>query len=240
MRARQLLADVGAPELVGDYRLAGLVRPPRRARQPLTIAQRLQEQQDGPGLRIVDQHVRDLADREVDLVADRDQSREADAARVGARQQRADQAAALADDGPVASAQLLRGESGIGRQRHGGIGAHRADAVGTDKADAGLAHDFRQLVLQRGAGWTGIGEAASQDRRHLDAAPAAIGQRPHRSRAVQEDVGVVDVALDRVEIRVGLLTQYFAVRRINRQDFPRETVLAQEALWPRGRPGDIR
>ena len=35
VRARQLLADVGAPELVGDYRLAGLVRPPRRARRPI-------------------------------------------------------------------------------------------------------------------------------------------------------------------------------------------------------------
>ena len=61
----------------------------------------------------------------------------------------------------------------------------------------------------------------------------------HRGRAVQQDVGVVDVARDRVEILVGLLAQDFAARRIDRQDLAGEAVLAQEALRPRCRFGDI-
>ena len=84
MRTCQLLADVGASELVGDHRFARIVCPPRRAREPFAVAQRFHEQQDGFRLRIVHQQVGDLADREVDLVADRDQPRETDAARIRA------------------------------------------------------------------------------------------------------------------------------------------------------------
>ena len=185
VRLGELLADVGAAELVGDDRLAGGMRPPRRARQPLAVAQGLHEQQDRLGLGIVDQQVGDLADREVDLVADRDQPREADAARIGARQQRADQAAALADQAPAAGAQLVDGEGRVGGERHRRIGADRADAVGPDQADAGLLHDAHQLVLQRRAGRTRIGEAAGQDRGDLHAAPSrrppAPPPRPCRS-----------------------------------------------------------
>ena len=135
--------------------------------------------------------------------------------------------------------QLVDGEGGIGGERHRRIGADRADAVGPDQPDAGLAHDARQIVLQRGARRAGIGEAAGQDRRHLHAALAAGRQCLDRSLAVQQDVGVVDVAGDRVEILVGLVAQNFGARRIDRQDLAREAVLAQEALRPRCRLGDV-
>jgi hypothetical protein len=38
---------------------------------------------------------------------------------------------------------------------------------------------------------------------------------------------MVDVARDRVEIHIGFLTQYFAARRIDRQDLAGEAMLAQ-------------
>ena len=239
MRFGQLLADLGAAELVGDHRLARRMGAPRRVRQALAIAQRLHEQQDRVGPGIVDQQVGDLAHREIDLVADRDQPREADAARIGARQQGADQAAALAHHRPFAGPQPVDGEGGIGGERHRRIGADRADAVGPDQPDAGLAHDARQVVLQRGAGGAGIGEAAGQDRGHLHAAPAARRQRLDRILAVQQDVGVVDVTRDRIEVLVGLVAENFGARRIDRQDLALEAVLAQEALRPRCRLGFV-
>ena len=113
VRLGELLADVGAAELVGHHRLAGGMRPPRRPRQPLAVAQGFHEQQDRLGLGIVDQQVGDLADLEIDLVADRDQPREADAARVGARQQRTDQTAALAHQPPVALASLSTAKAAL-------------------------------------------------------------------------------------------------------------------------------
>ena len=140
---------------------------------------------------------------------------------------------------PFAGPQLVDGEGGVGGQRHRRIGADRADAVGPDQPHAGLAHDARKIVLHRRTRRAGIGEAAGQDRGHLHAAPAAGRERVDRRLAVQQDVGVVDVAGDRVEILVGLLAQDFGARRIDRQDLAREAVLAQEALRPRRRLGDV-
>jgi hypothetical protein len=80
VRFRQLLADFGAAELVGDHRFARRMGPPCRVRQSLAVAQGFHEQHDGICLGIIDHQIGDLADRQVDLIADRDQPREADAA----------------------------------------------------------------------------------------------------------------------------------------------------------------
>jgi hypothetical protein len=199
------------------------------------VAQGFHEQEDRPGLGIVHQQIGDLADLEIDLVADRDQPREADAARVGAREQRADQAAALAHQAPIAGAQLVDREGRVGGQRHRRIGAHRADAVGSDQADAGLLHDLLQFVLQRCARRARIGEAAGQDRGDLHAAPPARRQRRDRVLAVQQDVGVVDLARHVVDRLPRLDAEDLGAARIDRQDLAREAVLLQEALRPRGR-----
>ena len=235
MRLGQLLADIGAAKLVDDHRLAGGMGAPRRLRQTIGVAQGLHEQQDGIGLRIVDQHVGDLAHREVDLVADRDQAREADATRIGTRQQRADQAAALADQRPPTLAQLIDGEGRIGRQRHRRIGADGADAVGADQAQTAFGHDAFEVVLQRGAGLTRIGEAAGQDRRHPDAALGAGGECIDGVLAVEQNIGVIDLARDGVEVLVGLDRENLGAGGIDRQDFAREAVFGEEALRPRRR-----
>jgi len=190
------------------------VSAPRGIGQAVGVAQRLHEQQDRVGVRIVDQEARDLADREVDLVADRDQPREADAAGIRPGKKRSNEAAALANHRPTAAAQFVDREGGVCRQRHRRIGAHRADAVGADQSDAGLRDDARKIILQRRAGLARIGEAAGQDGRDLYAALAAGGQRVDGIAAVEQDIGVVDLARDRVEVTPGLLAQDFAARRI--------------------------
>ncbi len=69
----------------------------------LRLTQGLEEEQDDVGLGIIDQHAGDLADREVALVADRDQRGEAETARLAARDQRAGDAARLRDDSGAAA-----------------------------------------------------------------------------------------------------------------------------------------
>jgi hypothetical protein len=142
-------------------------------------------------------------------------------------------AAWAAHQTPRAGAELVDGERGIGSERHRRISADGADAIGPDQPDSGLAHDARQIVLQRGAGRAGIGEAASQDRRDFYAALAAGRECGDRVLAVQQDVGVVDLAGDRVEGLVGFVAHDLAAPRIDRQDLASKAVLAQEALRPR-------
>ena len=180
-----------------------------------------------PGLGIVDQQIGDLADREVDLVADRDQPREADAARIGARQQGADQAAALAHQPPVAGAQLVDGEGGIGGQRHRRIGADRADAVGPDQPDAGLAArcaPARPAARRRRRRHRRSRRPGSTppSRRACRTPPAP---RPHPCRSAGCRRGRCRPAIASI-VLVGLVAEDLGARRIDRQDLAREAVLA--------------
>ena len=71
VRCRKVLADIGAAEFVHDDRFVRRISAPRRVCEPVGIAQRFEEQQDGAGMRIVDQHVGQFAHADVGFVADR-------------------------------------------------------------------------------------------------------------------------------------------------------------------------
>ena len=70
MRHRQFGADVGTAELVGEHRLAGRRRTAGEGSEMIDMAHRLEKQQKRIGLRIVDQAIANLADRQVRFVAD--------------------------------------------------------------------------------------------------------------------------------------------------------------------------
>ena len=58
-----------------------------------------------------------LADREIDLVADRDETREADAARLAARHQRADHGAGVRGEEGAADRNVRLGERRVGGEQ---------------------------------------------------------------------------------------------------------------------------
>ena len=70
-----------AAELVGDDRLAARRGPEREVAQRGRIADRFEEQQVAVDVGIVERRGANLADREIDLVADRDEAGKADALR---------------------------------------------------------------------------------------------------------------------------------------------------------------
>jgi hypothetical protein len=107
MRDGDLPPHIRPPELVDDDRLAERMRAPRRRRQPRRIAQRLEEHQHAARRLVLDHHLGHLAGADVTLVADRDQLREGEAPRHGAREQRAHHRPALRHHGQPARRQRL-------------------------------------------------------------------------------------------------------------------------------------
>jgi hypothetical protein len=115
---RKLARGFRAAKLVGDDRLAARRRLEREAAQVLGVAHGFEEQHVAVDAGIVERRRADVAEREIDLVADRNEAGEADAARLPARKQRADQAAAVGGGEDAADRQLGLVERGIGGE-HG-------------------------------------------------------------------------------------------------------------------------
>src|SRR5262249_61939553 len=85
----------GAAELIGDDRPAARGRGLGEAAQRVRLPDGFEEQQVAVDIRIVERRRANLADAEIDLEADRDQRGKANAARLAARGERANDAAAV-------------------------------------------------------------------------------------------------------------------------------------------------
>jgi hypothetical protein len=70
VRRGEILSDFGAPHLVDHDLLASRVSAACGKRKLVGVAQRLHEEEDRLGVRIVDQEVREFADTQVRFVAD--------------------------------------------------------------------------------------------------------------------------------------------------------------------------
>jgi hypothetical protein len=73
MRGRDFATDSGAPELERDHGFACVVGASRRVAKHTSVTKCFQEKEDGAGVRVVHQQMRELADPQVALVADRNQ-----------------------------------------------------------------------------------------------------------------------------------------------------------------------
>jgi hypothetical protein len=145
------------------------------ARNLSRVAHRFDIERDDPGGLVVGQVVDEVGQFQIDLVAGGDQFGQADAARRGARQQRAQDAAALRHHPDAAHREVVHLQRAAGRQ-HDVVGeVDQADGVGSQ--DAHRAGGFDQLLLAPGTRLAGFGVAAGQ---HDGGGGAARRQFAHR------------------------------------------------------------
>ena len=142
VRAGGLLAGAGAAALHRQHRLlAG--ESARDARELARVAERLDVEQDEVGVRVVLPPLEQVVRGDVGLVADRDEGREPEPARLGALEQREAECARLRGEPDPARREGARRE---GRVQADGRGRD-AEAVRADEPRSVRADEGEQLLL---------------------------------------------------------------------------------------------
>ena len=142
VRDRQFARRGRAAELVGQHRLAAFGRLQRERAQRLRLAHGFEEQHVAVDAGIVERRGANLADRKIDLVADRDEAGEVDAARLAARQERADHAAGVRRREDAADRQIRLVERGVGGEKRLVPQVDHAEARRPDEARAGVLEEL--------------------------------------------------------------------------------------------------
>ncbi len=234
VRGGHVLADFGAAELVDDDGLARGVGAATGAGKMPGIAYRFHEQQDGAGVQVVHQHVRQFADTDVGFVADGNQFGKTGAAAEPAREQAAGHAAALRHhgDGPRLDVGLL--QHGVDRYREMGLAAEQADAVGADQAHAAGARDGDQFVLRVAARRSGFRKAVTVNGDDRDFFCHALLERCLDGARRHHDECMINVIGHSRDIGIGLVAEDFVTAGIDRENFSGVTEFVQIALRTRG------
>ena len=233
VRLRKRLAEIRTAEHIRHDRLAKRVRFPRHLGDADRIAHGLEEEQNYVGIGIIHQHGRDLADRQVTLIADGDQCRETDAACLAAADQRADHRARLRDEARAALRQALALQHRVRRERQRPMRVDDAQAVRANEADATLARRGNQLCLPCLAGVSALRKTAGKDRRARDAGLAAIADGLDDRIRAEHDVGMIRRLGAIGERGIAGLAEELFVPGIDGVDRAVEAVLAQIALRAR-------
>jgi hypothetical protein len=217
-----------SPGLDDQHGLAG--RPRRRQAapeaRPVEKALDVHAQRRRP--RLLDEVLEEVADVEVDLVAERHAVAEADAVAGGAVDDGHHQGPALAHQPDLAVGETIGVEHHRRAEREPVMGDDQTHAVRSHQPCAALARDRDQLGLARRALVAGLGEAGGDD----DAAPdARRGRLPHgrherRARHRQDgDVGWRRRGGDR---GIGAASEHLGPAGVDRQDLAGEAVPQQE------------
>ena len=183
---------------------------------------------------IIERRCADFAEREVDLVADRHQPGETDAARLAAREQRTDQAAAVGGGEDAPGRQVGLVEGGVRRQHGLAAQVDHAEARRADEADAGARAGLAQAAFACQSLTAGFREAVGEHGRHLDPEAAAFLDRLDRGLRRRHDIGVVGDLRQRRERGPGALAQHLLAPGIDGIDAARIAHLAQEFQRPPG------
>ena len=138
-----------APELVGQHRLAAPGGFEREGAQCVGLAQGFEKQHVAVDAGIVEGRRADLADRKIDLVADRDEAGEVDAARLAARQERADHPAGVRSREDAADRQVRLVECGVGGEKRLVPQVDHAEARRSDETRAGILQELPDPRLAR-------------------------------------------------------------------------------------------
>ena len=234
MGDRELARRGRAAELVGDDRFAALRRRQRKPAQRLRMPHGFEKQHVAVDAGIIERGCADFAEREVDLVADRNQPGETDAAGLAAREQRTDEAAAVGggEDAPGRQVRLVEG--GVRRQHGLAAQVDHAEARRADEADAGARAGLAQSAFARQSLGAGFREAVGEHGRHLDPEAAAFLDRLDRGLGRRHDIGVVGDLRQRRERGPCALAQHLLAPGIDGIDAARIAHLAQEFQRPAG------
>ena len=147
VRDRELARRRRTAELVGEHRLAARCRAERKAPQARGMAHGFEKQHVAVDAGVIERRLADVAEREIDLVADRDQPGEADAARLAAGEQRADHAARVGGGEDAADRQVLLVEGGVRGQHRLAAQVDDAEARRTNDAQPGARADRRAAAF---------------------------------------------------------------------------------------------
>ncbi len=177
VRDRELARRGRASELVGEHRLAALACRERKTLQGTRVPHGLEKQHVAVDAGVIERELADLSEREVDLVADRNEPGEAHAACLAAGEQCSDHASGVGGDEGAPDRQLLLVK---GRVR----GQHRL-AAQVDHAEARWSHEAQpaarayraQPLLARDSGGAGLRKAVGEHGCDLHAELPAILDR---------------------------------------------------------------
>ena len=239
VRGRHLCGSGRSAQLVGQHRLAAACGFEGEGAQAVAVVKGFQEQQIAVDGRIVQRRRADLADAEVGLGSDRHQPGKAHAARLAARHQRTEHAAALRCDEEPAARQALLGEGRVGRQHQAVARVHHAQAVGAEQAHAGAARTLAQRLFARSAVGTGFGKAAGQHREQRHAQPGGLVHHAGHGIGGCQHVHVFGHLRQRGQAGIGRLALHRGPAGVDRVDAAGITRLAQEAQRPAGRLAGI-
>ncbi len=218
VRHRKLARCGRTAELVGEHRLAAFGRLQRERAQRLCLPHGFKEQHVAVDAGVVECGGANLADRKIDLVADRDEAREMNAARLAARQERTDHAAGVRCREDAADRQTGFVERGVGGEKRLVPQVDHTEARRTDKPCAGILEKLPYPRLPRGAFRASLGKAVGERgyNRHPDS--GALFNRFHGRVGGGDDIGVVRHLRQICERRPGALAQHLVAPRIDRID----------------------
>jgi hypothetical protein len=158
------------------------------------VAERFQVESDDVRGRIVGPVLDEVVAREVGLVADGDEGREAQVQGIGILDDGQPEGARLRQEPDVALDRRVRGE----RRVHPNVvvGVDDAHAVGSDDPHSGFAGDAEQFLLHLLAGGAGLSEAGGDDDHAVNALLGALAGGLHRQLGGHDDDGQVHRAVD--------------------------------------------
>ncbi len=235
MRDGDVARRGGTAELVADDRLAARRRAEREFAQHGCVADRFEKQQIAVDVRIIECRQANLADREIDLVADRHEAREADSLLFAARHQRADHGTGMRGEECAADRDVSFRERGVCGEHHAFAQIDDAEARRADHADAGLGRDFPQMIFARKTVRAGLREAGRQNGGDLHAGAPAFGDGVDHGVGADHDVGVVRRLGQRADGFPRALAEHRLAPRIDRIDRAAIARLAEELQRPAGR-----
>ncbi len=201
VRLRRARGHVGKADLEDDQRLGSRQRPLRRRREPIGVADRLDEHRDRADPIVIEQMIDESRTVEVGLVAGGDHVADADLLLRGETGDERRRGAALGDDRdrtrPGGTTE------GAGPQRHIIEEVDEPQAVRTEHVDAVPPCRLGERALLRCPVAAGLGEARREDHRIARARRAEIGHRVLDAGDRHHDQAEIDGLADRRARRRG-------------------------------------
>ena len=239
MRLDHDLPGGRAPGLEQHERLALTMRGVRQRLELARIAQRLGDDRDDVGLRIVHEVIDEILDRGAELVAAGDEVAEAELAVGHQRGKRGlPQAPALRDERHTAMAQRLREVAAKGHDVR--LDVDEAHAVRPADAHAAL----RERAQARTARVAGAVAALAKSGREYDRGPNAVrvGLLQHVAGGVggRRDHDAIDRRRQARDVRIALAAEDLVVARIDGEDVALETPFFQVGDDVRAPPATLR
>ena len=195
---------------------------PQRRQEAARIAHLLDIEQDRVGARVLQQRVEQLAEIDVVGAAQRDDRREAQAQRAREIEHGRAHRARLRDQREPAAMRADRTQ----RRIEADVRADDAEGVRAEHADAQLARRGHDVALPF-ACLSLVARRRRKEYRCLDAGSRRVGEHARHRGAGYRDQRQLDGLADRIDRRMALAAEHFAMLRVDEMDFALELAFEQ-------------